>query len=67
MTELLKRWWVMSEREEEGSVLADSDQEAEATFRLCWRHGIFPADSFLIAEEEEIQDEDILSTKEITT
>lgn len=69
MTEL-QRWWIMSERGEEGSILATSDEEAEEVFLLSQKRRIFPIDSFLIAEEEEcyaIQDEDIISIEEIKT
>jgi hypothetical protein len=58
----------MSNRQEEGRVLADSDQEAEETFLLGQAQRIFPIDSCLIAEEEEVnevQDEDIISIEEI--
>lgn len=58
----------MSEREEEGSILATSNEEVEEAFLLCQKQRIFSVDSFLIAEEEEvyeIQDEDIISIEDI--
>jgi hypothetical protein len=70
---MAKRWWIMTDDKELGSLVADDEWIANEVFLLSQKRRIYPVEAFLIAEIDdedestwtEVRDEDIISIEEI--